>query len=247
MNSPLIWHVYPGHLDDHSVEDIIEKVACQFAAHHTIGRPRAPYWYPGWPLYVCDSQYNEHERVFVKIKDWDSCIPEEVRKNSTLMSIYPFERNVYPKKLSSPFLSRSGKNSGLVKGPGGIDESVGMVETTEKVEGDGDGKKRQKKAGATSNVGADPLNRWSHAGVPIGNANAAGYGHYPYQPSQLSQQVQSHRPQAGGVGRSGGGTSGSLVSLESHASIEKLAPEIGEHTFFMIDCAALWAFRLFFT
>ena len=172
--------------------------------------------------------------MFVKIKDWDSCIPEEVRKNSTLMSIYPFERTVYPRKVPSPFLGRSGKNSGLVKCPGGIDESVGMVETTEKVEGDGDGKKRQKKAGA------DPRNRWGHAaGVPIGNANAAGYGHYPYQPSQLSQQVQSHRPQAGGVDRSGGGTSGSLVSLESHASIEKLAPETGEHLFFMIDCAVL--------
>ena len=156
MNFSLICHVCPGHLVDHSVEDIIEKVACQFAAHHTSGRPRPPYWYLGWPLYVCDSQYNEHERVFVKIKDWDSCIPEEVWKNSTFMPIYPFERTVFPKKLPSPFLNRSGKNLGLVKGPGGIDESVGVVETSEKVEGDGDGKKRQKKAGATSSVGADP-------------------------------------------------------------------------------------------
>ncbi|GJJ09395.1 hypothetical protein Clacol_003617 [Clathrus columnatus] len=103
-----------GHFADHVAEDIIEKIACQFTAKHIRGRPRPPYWYPGWPLYVCDSRYNDRERVFVKIKNWNSCIPEEFRKND-FMPIYPFERIIYPKFVQSPFLNG-------VKGPGQLTE-----------------------------------------------------------------------------------------------------------------------------
>ena len=35
----------------------------------------------GWPLYVCDPQYNDRDRVFVSIKNWNSFVPEEVRKS----------------------------------------------------------------------------------------------------------------------------------------------------------------------
>src|SRR5882757_4844700 len=89
---------------DHALEDVIEKIACQFTARHIRGRPRAPFWYPGWPLYVCHSRYNDRERLFVKIKNWSSCVPEEVRKNEDFMPIYPFERLVYPPKVASPFV-----------------------------------------------------------------------------------------------------------------------------------------------
>ncbi|KAL1740744.1 hypothetical protein HDZ31DRAFT_22741, partial [Schizophyllum fasciatum] len=54
-----------SHFADHPLPDVIEKVACQFTARHVRGRPRPPHWYPGLPLYVCDSRYNDRDRVFV--------------------------------------------------------------------------------------------------------------------------------------------------------------------------------------
>ncbi|KAL4064792.1 hypothetical protein V8B97DRAFT_1987062 [Scleroderma yunnanense] len=125
-----------SHFADHPVEDVIEKIACQFTARHIRGRPRPPYWYPGFPLYVCHSRYNDRERVFVKIKNWSSCIPEEVRKKDEFMPIYAFERLVYPPKVPSPFVSK-----GAVKGPGGVGEPIERAEG-EKIEGGGTGRKR---------------------------------------------------------------------------------------------------------
>ncbi|KAK7019739.1 hypothetical protein VNI00_017979 [Paramarasmius palmivorus] len=118
-----------SHFAEHPVSDIIEKIACQFTARHIRGRPRAPYWWPGFPLYVCDSRYNDRDRIFVRIKNWNSCIPEEVRKSEEFMPIYPFERTVYPSRLASPFLTM-GK---LLKGPGGLVESSDPIdiETTD--------------------------------------------------------------------------------------------------------------------
>ncbi|KAJ7088356.1 hypothetical protein B0H15DRAFT_289076 [Mycena belliarum] len=37
----------------HVLADVLEKVACQHVSSAPRGRPRAPAWYPGWPLYVC--------------------------------------------------------------------------------------------------------------------------------------------------------------------------------------------------
>ncbi|KAG8220643.1 hypothetical protein J3R82DRAFT_2911 [Butyriboletus roseoflavus] len=125
---------------DHPVEDVLEKIAVQFTARHIRGRPRSPFWYPGWPLYVCHSRYNERERVFVKIKNWASCIPEEVRKKDEFMPIYGFERMVYPAKVPSPFVSATG----VVKGPGGIGEPLEKAEG-EKNEGGGTGRKRARR------------------------------------------------------------------------------------------------------
>ncbi|KAL0573841.1 hypothetical protein V5O48_008105 [Marasmius crinis-equi] len=106
-----------SHFAEHPLPDIIEKIACQFTARHIRGRPRAPFWWPGFPLYVCDSRYNDRDRIFVRIKNWNSCIPEEVRKSDEFMPIYPFERTVYPRRLASPFLPAMGKG---MKGPGGL-------------------------------------------------------------------------------------------------------------------------------
>ncbi|KAG8964950.1 hypothetical protein FRC03_001174 [Tulasnella sp. 419] len=108
-----------SHFADHAIEDVIEKIAVQFMTKHIRGRPKPPAWYPGWPLYVCDSRYNDRDKVFVRIKNWNSCIPDELRKND-FMPILPFEgRTVMPKKVESPFLRG-------VKGPGGlVDEDEG--------------------------------------------------------------------------------------------------------------------------
>ncbi|KIO24919.1 hypothetical protein M407DRAFT_8663 [Tulasnella calospora MUT 4182] len=103
-----------GHFADHAMEDIIEKVGCQFMTRHIRGRPKPPMWYPNWPLYVCDSRYNDRDRVFVRIKNWNSCIPDELRK-ADFMPILPYERTVMPRKVDSPFLHG-------VKGPGGLME-----------------------------------------------------------------------------------------------------------------------------
>ncbi|KAH7925669.1 hypothetical protein BV22DRAFT_416009 [Leucogyrophana mollusca] len=142
-----------GHFADHPLEDVIEKIACQFTARHIRGRPRPPFWYPGWPLYVCDARYNDRERLFVRIKNWNSCIPEEVRQNEEFMPIYAFERSVYPMKTTSPFIGK-----GAVKGPGGIGEPIEKAEG-EKIEGGGTGRKRARRnaAGAASTSKTLPL------------------------------------------------------------------------------------------
>jgi len=75
----------------------------------------------------------------VKIKNWSSCIPEEVRKNDEFMPIYMFERLVYPPKVPSPFVGK-----GPVKGPGGIGEPILRAEG-EKIEGGGTGRKRPRR------------------------------------------------------------------------------------------------------
>ncbi len=101
-----------GHFAEHPLEDILEKVACQPAVDSCHGRPRAPYWFPGFPLYVCESRYDSGSRTFVKIKDWSSCMPEESRQS---VPIYPFERVVPPRRLSSPFVGK-GKNGAKASG-----------------------------------------------------------------------------------------------------------------------------------
>ncbi|KAJ7871259.1 hypothetical protein B0H13DRAFT_2061176 [Mycena leptocephala] len=42
----------------HLLPDVIERVACQHTSVASRGRPRAPAWYPGWPLYVCAYRYD---------------------------------------------------------------------------------------------------------------------------------------------------------------------------------------------
>lgn len=145
-----------GHFADHPLEDIIEKIACQFTARHLRGRPRPPFWYPGWPLYVCDSRYNDRERVFVRIKNWASCVPEEVRKKPEWMHIYDFERTVVPRRVISPFAPGStvkGRQGGRM--PGGIGDAVERADG-EKIEGGGTGRKRPKKAVSMNGMGPGP-------------------------------------------------------------------------------------------
>ncbi|TDL22417.1 hypothetical protein BD410DRAFT_821293 [Rickenella mellea] len=183
-----------GHFADHPLEDIIEKIACQFTARHIRGRPRPPYWYPGWPLYVCDSRYNDRERVFVKIKNWNSCVPEEVRKSKDFMPIYPFEKMVFPRRFPSPFVLAPGSGSvgvgaggdgrtrgrGSAKFPGGIGDSVERAEG-EKIEGGGTGRKRPRRNAPGTPGTSTPRNgRTDEVGPSKGlYVGTAGAGYYP--------------------------------------------------------------------
>ncbi|KAF8588485.1 hypothetical protein K439DRAFT_1384573 [Ramaria rubella] len=209
-----------GHFADHVAEDIIEKIACQFTAKHVRGRPRPPYWYPGWPLYVCDSRYNDRERVFVKIKNWNSCIPEDYRKND-FMPIYPFERIIYPKRHPSPFLSG-------VTGPGGIGDSIERAEG-EKIEGGGTGRKRARKnaTGPTAdNAGPRYGTLVGAPGVstPSGRAGSAGAAQSMIQ-AQPAPNASQRRTEDRSIGTAAGG----LANLQGNAIVDVLPAETVKH------------------
>jgi chromatin structure-remodeling complex subunit RSC1/2 len=219
-----------GHFADHPLPDLIEKIACQFTARHIRGRPRPPYWYPGWPLYVCDSRYNDRERNFVKIKNWNSCVPEEVRKSTEFMPIYPFERTVFPRRKDSPFLERGG-----VKGPGGIDESVDRIAVDseggrEKDKGEATMSTRKKQKRNADHTGP---NKGVYVGAHGGTGAVAGTtssSQYPYQPAYPSQQTQPHHHRSGSNSedRSIITAVGGLANLGSNIKVERLGPEISK-------------------
>ena len=219
--SPLL-----GHFADHPVEDFIEKVAVQFTARHIRGRPRPPFWYPGWPLYVCDSRYNDRERIFVKIKNWNSCVPEEVRKDPSYMPIYLFERPVFPRRFASPFVS--GKP---IKAPGGIGDAIERPEG-EKLEGGGIGRKRAKKnttaAGRAEMTDRVGQSKGVYVGPPM-QAQSPGPAAYQYQNVQTPQYGRApmgqNRPV---VDRSVLTAAGGAAVLGVSALTEKLPPETGE-------------------
>ncbi|EMD41459.1 hypothetical protein CERSUDRAFT_110034 [Gelatoporia subvermispora B] len=221
-----------SHFADHPLEDIIEKIACQFTARHIRGRPRPPYWYPGWPLYVCDSRYNDRERIFVKIKNWNSCVPEEVRKSTEFMPIYPFERSVFPRRFSSPFLS--GKN---VKGPGGIGGTIERGEG-ERIEGGGTGRRRPKRnatgaAVVTPSRSEQTDKMGPSKGLYVGPPTAAqpatpavaSASPYPAPAQTLYPRAQSTQSRSGGdrsIVAAAGGASANVLA-------EKLPPETAKH------------------
>ncbi|KAA1468335.1 hypothetical protein DENSPDRAFT_863516 [Dentipellis sp. KUC8613] len=225
-----------SHFADHPVEDILEKIACQFTARHIRGRPRPPYWYLGWPLYVCDSRYNDRERIFVRIKNWNSCVPEEVRKSTEFMPIYPFERMVFPRRFGSPFLKGKG-----VRGPGGLVDGSGAPGS----EGPGldGGRKRSKRAGggAVSATDISGPSKGLYVGVP-GVAGSAGVGvgvgtgapaYHAYVPPTPTphayvppvQRPPSAQPPRPAEDRSIVAAAGVLGG----AAIEKLPPETAKH------------------
>ena len=213
-----------GHFADHPIEDLIEKVACQFTARHIRGRPRPPYWYPGWPLYVCDSRYNDRERIFVKIKNWNSCVPEEVRKDPSYMPIYPFERPVFPRRFASPFVS--GKP---IKAPGGIGDAIERPEG-EKLEGGGIGRKRARKnttgaaGGRVDSTDRVGQSKGLYVGPPI-QGSSAPTTTYPYQGVQQPQYPRGEGQQRPLVDRSIVTAAG--VTVGTNALVERLPPETG--------------------
>ncbi|KAF8338318.1 uncharacterized protein EI90DRAFT_2572270 [Cantharellus anzutake] len=125
---------------EHSAEDIIEKIGLQFHERYVRGRPLRPSWYPGWPLYVCESWYNEQERSFSKIEDWVKCIPQKVQEaakdRNSIMPILPYDSilldsTVHPENVLSPFVIGAGK--GLSRtgiGPGALSNGLPPLLTT---------------------------------------------------------------------------------------------------------------------
>ncbi|KAJ8518925.1 hypothetical protein ONZ45_g4070 [Pleurotus djamor] len=204
-----------GHMGDHPLEDLIEKIAVQFTTRHIRGRPRPPYWYPGWPIYVCDSRYHEQDHTFVRVKNWSSCIPEVMRKNAEYMPIYEFERTVYPRRLLSPFLLKSGKSA--VKGPGGIIDGNNATDT----DVSSLGRKRTKRGGvdiSTPAKGASP--------APFGDPSSSTpmVPGYQYQSSQLTHQLipTTQRPD-----RSITSVAGPLLGTQIQS--EELSPELARY------------------
>ncbi|KAI6137126.1 hypothetical protein F5141DRAFT_995662 [Pisolithus sp. B1] len=214
-----------SHFADHPVEDVIEKIACQFTARHIRGRPRPPFWYPGWPLYVCHSRYNDRERLFVKIKNWSSCIPEEVRKKEEFMPIYAFERLVYPPKVGSPFM---GKNA--VKGPGGIGDPVEKAEG-EKIEGGGTGRKRTKRNNAATAEGSSS----STAAIAATSSSVASTKPAAVPPyySQTQQQVAQTQKTHGTAATGADAKDRTMLTAAGNLSVppvvDKLPPETTKH------------------
>lgn len=212
-----------SHFADHPLEDIIEKIACQFTARHVRGRPRPPFWYPGWPLYVCDSRYNDRDRCFVKIKNWNSCIPDEVRKNPDFMPIYPFERTVFPRRFGSPFLLK-GKP---IKGPGGFGEPLVKQQDADKTDTPG---KRPRRTGTHSIVDQTGPNKGLYVGTP-GAQTLAAAGSSSHHSS--TQQVQQTQPQAvptrPAEDRSIVTAAGGWTNLANNAVAEKIPPDTAKH------------------
>ncbi|KAJ1310676.1 hypothetical protein OPQ81_009203 [Rhizoctonia solani] len=118
-----------------SIQEVIEPIACQFFPKHIRGRPSPPMWYPGRPLYVCESRYDSSSKTFSRIKNWSSCIPDSLRKGGgdglgvngngwEYMPISKFDNNhtVVPRKHPSPFLKGVGaikkRGHGGPAGPG---------------------------------------------------------------------------------------------------------------------------------
>jgi len=222
------------HFADHPIEDLIEKVACQFTAQHIRGRPHAPFWYPGFPLYVCDSRYDDRERVFVRIKDWSGCIPEEVRQQQgegrEFMSIHPFEKIIWPKKAGSPFLvGRGGAGKG-VKGPGGIvnvpagsgvDQSGKKLRSSDGNNGKAAVQQPPPPLAPTANIASSAVASSSQIVPAVPSQN-------PYQAFQqpyVQQQPQIQRSTTLGSDRSIITAAGGVAAIGGPAQVEKLPAE----------------------
>jgi len=150
----------------------------------------------------------------VKIKNWNSCVPEEVRKSADFMPIYPFERMVFPRRFGSPFLK-----STRVRGPGGIGESVGRAEG-ERIEGGGTGRKRTRKAGAPTDISGPSKGLY----VGVGPTNVPGATPQPvvYTPQPASGQPRTED-------RSVVTAAGGAAILGTNANMEKLPAETGTY------------------
>lgn len=148
--------------------------------------------------------------MFVRIKNWNSCIPEEVRKSTEFMPIYPFERTVFPRRFPSPFLT---KDKGTIKAPGGI------MDTSDATEAD---KTKKPRRGATDNG--------PNKGIYVGGSAQAATSvplvsthHYQSQPLQ-----QQPIPQRSTVSDRSVVTAAGGVAVLGNENIERLPSEAGE-------------------
>ncbi|KAG7090566.1 hypothetical protein E1B28_009674 [Marasmius oreades] len=214
-----------SHFAEHPLADIIEKIACQFTARHIRGRPRAPFWWPGFPLYVCDSRYNDRDRIFVRIKNWNSCIPEEVRKSDEFMPIYPFERAVYPSRLASPFLTTGKKK---LKGPGGLLEQSEPAEV-ETTNADGTGRKSRRALGDAGHSKSLTFNALQN------HATLSAQQHVQQTPGNTAQTVHTYQQQQAPTPSSKPALDRTVLTaaggpaLGNNVHVQKLPPETTRH------------------
>ncbi|CAO1638296.1 unnamed protein product [Parajaminaea phylloscopi] len=135
-----------GLFADHAVDDVLEKAHVLFYTKWNKGRPPRNVWDPKAPLYYCEARYNERNHEFNKIKNWNSCLPEEMRGSEQPLHYFP-EPLPQPSRVSSPLLRG-------VKGPGRLceesDAARGAASPTPGTEGgipdpfaDGPKKKRR--------------------------------------------------------------------------------------------------------
>ncbi|MBW0505595.1 hypothetical protein O181_045310 [Austropuccinia psidii MF-1] len=114
-----------GNFIDHSVEDILGRCLVMFYTKFLRGRPSAPMWTPDMATYICEHRYKDDIYNFKKIKNWDSCVPANVRNEAIDENF-----NAYPTplpvsslaRLPSPFLSPpttkpKGSGEPIVMGP----------------------------------------------------------------------------------------------------------------------------------
>ncbi|KAA1107242.1 hypothetical protein PGT21_007563 [Puccinia graminis f. sp. tritici] len=103
-----------GNFIDHVVEDIMGRCLVLFYTKYVRGRPSAPLWTPETPTYICEHRYKDDQFSFKKIKNWDSCIPANIRNEGTEENFqtYPNIQLVSTLvRLPSPFLSAASDRS----------------------------------------------------------------------------------------------------------------------------------------
>ncbi|GAA5841640.1 hypothetical protein JCM11251_004238 [Rhodosporidiobolus azoricus] len=103
---------------DQPVEDFIGRCFVMFFTKYTRGRPKPPAWNESMPLYVCEYRYKDDVKSFKKIKSWNSCVPEEIRKNEYDFEPFPEDHVEILPKVKSPFVSGIAGPGGMVGGSG---------------------------------------------------------------------------------------------------------------------------------
>lgn len=82
----------------------------------------APAWNPSMPLYVCEHRYKDDLKSFKKIKNWQSAVPEDIRRHEYDFEPFPDDRIDNPIKIKSPFVRG-------ISGPGGIGQAIEREES----------------------------------------------------------------------------------------------------------------------
>ncbi|PWN27824.1 hypothetical protein BDZ90DRAFT_232211 [Jaminaea rosea] len=162
-----------GLFADHAVDDVLEQTHVLFFTKWTRGRPPPAIWSPKAPIYFCEARYNEKVHDYNIIKNWNSCLPEELR--GAEQPLVPFsEPRPPPQRIESPFLRG-------VPGPGRLcDESeVGKASTDSVADPFAASESSSKKRKA------------SDSNFNVQASGSGSRGQYPPQ-QHLLQQQQAH-------------------------------------------------------
>lgn len=76
-----------GTFTDVDVEEVLERCVVMYVDKWLIGRPKG--WQPSLPTYVCGERYKDADRAFKKIKNWSSCVPDEVKGREDELDLFP--------------------------------------------------------------------------------------------------------------------------------------------------------------